>query len=666
MNPDGRGAPARFRELPLGAIRPGGWLREQLVLQAAGLTGHLDEFWPDVGPDSAWLGGEGEDWERGPYWLDGLVPLAHLLMDRRLQAKADRWVDAIILSQGPDGQFGPRSNEDWWPRMVALKALIQHAEATGDPRVVPFMSRYARYQLAKLPERSLVGWAQARGAENLLIVQWLYERTGEGFLPDLAALIAAQTLDWGHRLAYAPNRHRAAVFDPFTHVVNVAMGLKSPAMQYLFDRSPEHLIRTERALANLDRDHGQVTGMFSGDEWLAGPGPSHGVELCAVAELMFTLEQLVRVFGVASFADRLESIAFNALPAAITADMRAHQYLQQPNQIACSRAPRDWTYSSDEANIFGLDPHFGCCTANLHQAWPKLTSSLWMGTLDGGLAAIAYAPCTVRAKGNDGDALELAVETAYPFEETVRIDVRAGPPVRLPLLLRIPGWCTEPDLSINGVPHRLGPATDSYVRVERQFRVGDHLELTLPMSMRVLPRPLGGIGLGLGPLVLALAIGEDWRPLSTDHGFGDWEVHPTGPWNYAVERDGAGVPSAIRTERHAVATPAFALEHAPVRVHLQGHRVRQWIVEQNSAGPLPPSPLDATGPSEDILLVPYGSARLRIAEFPWVATNSSDSPLLARMHRSSREIASLDGQTVVAAKRREADDDRGGPTNAVE
>ncbi|MBC7317423.1 MAG: hypothetical protein H5T70_13450, partial [Chloroflexi bacterium] len=77
--------PLAFEPLPLGSIYPAGWLAHQLRLQAEGLSGHLDEFWPDVA-QSAWIGGTAEGWERGPYWLDGLVPLAFLLKDARLQA----------------------------------------------------------------------------------------------------------------------------------------------------------------------------------------------------------------------------------------------------------------------------------------------------------------------------------------------------------------------------------------------------------------------------------------------------------------------------------------------------------------------------------------------------------------------------------------------------
>ena len=123
--------------LPVGSIRPRGWLKRQLEIQATGLTGHLHEIWPDVGPTSGWLGGDGESWERGPYFLDGLVPLAWLLDDARLKETAKKFIDWTLDHQQPDGWIGPRKNTDWWPNFVILKVLTQYHEVTGDPRVIP-------------------------------------------------------------------------------------------------------------------------------------------------------------------------------------------------------------------------------------------------------------------------------------------------------------------------------------------------------------------------------------------------------------------------------------------------------------------------------------------------------------------------------------------------
>jgi uncharacterized protein len=616
-------APAALQALPLGAVEPSGWLLAQLRLQAEGLTGHLEEIWPDVGPNSGWLGGDGEDWERGPYYCDGLIPLAYLLKDERLIAKARRWVEWTLASQRSDGQFGPTTKDDWWPRMIMLKALTQYHEATGDARVLPFMARYFRYQQEALPARPLRDWGRVRGADNVLSVYWLYERIGEPSLLALADLLLAQTFDWGTYLAELPVRARMDSFSHLTHVVNVAMGLKTPAVRYRRDGQARHLEAARAGLANLLRYHGQVEGIFSGDEWLAGIDPAQGVELCAVVELMFSLEHLLETYGDPAFADRLELLAYNALAATITADMRAHQYDQQPNQVLCTVAPRNWTSNTDDSNIFGLEPHFGCCTANLHQGWPKFARSLWMAAPDGGLAAIAYAPCTVTILLPDGSELRIEERTDYPFDGTIGLTLHPGAPaVTVPLRLRIPAWCQDAQVRVNGEALDLYDAESGFVVLQRAWRDGDTVELTLPMPVRSIARPAGAIGVAMGPLVFALQVGEEWTRLPGSQGFGDWEVRPISPWNYALAANPDHVPEQYRVERAAVGRMPFDGQQAPIRIHTQGYRVPDWRLVQNAAGPLPSNVAAVARVAEPITLIPYGCARLRIAEFPTVGETS--------------------------------------------
>ena len=197
-----------FYMLPVGAIRPSGWLLDQMKIQANGLSGHLDETWPDVGNNSGWLGGTGESWERGPYYLDGLVPLAYLLDDDRLKAKAQRFIEWTLTHQSSDGMIGPPSNNDWWPRMVMVKALAQYEEATGDPRVIPALSRYFAYQLRSLPTRPLTSWGKFRWQDNALVVLWLYNRTGDPDLIKLARLLHQQGYDWQAQFANFPYKER--------------------------------------------------------------------------------------------------------------------------------------------------------------------------------------------------------------------------------------------------------------------------------------------------------------------------------------------------------------------------------------------------------------------------------------------------------------------------
>ena len=99
--------PAAFTLLPLGSVALRAGCAANSQIQANGLSGHLDETWPDVGPNSGWLGGTGESWERGPYFLDGLIPLAWLLDDARLKAKAQKYIDWTLTHQAANGMFGP-------------------------------------------------------------------------------------------------------------------------------------------------------------------------------------------------------------------------------------------------------------------------------------------------------------------------------------------------------------------------------------------------------------------------------------------------------------------------------------------------------------------------------------------------------------------------------
>jgi Beta-L-arabinofuranosidase, GH127 len=616
-------APSVFQELPLGAVKPKGWLLEQLRLQANGQTGHLEELWLDVGPNSAWLGGTGEDWERGPYYLDGLVPLTYLLEDKRLLEKQQRWIEAILNSQRDNGDFGPTTNEDWWPRMVALKALTQYADATGDERVIPFMTRYFRYQLAALPARPLYEWGQVRGGDNVLSVYWLFERTGEAWLLELAHLLISQSADWGEYLTKHLISGPAKSFDHMTHCVNVAMGLKLSALRYLLDHDKRHLKTTQEALENLDKHHGLVHGIFSGDEWLAGTEPHHGVETCEVVEYMFSLEHMLRIFGEGTFGDRLERVAYNALPACCNADMTAHQYHHQANQVLCSVDIRDWTMSSDNANTFGLEPHFGCCTANMHQGWPKLVRSMWMKTADGGLAALVHGPCEVQTEAG-GQTVRLEVETTYPFEETITIKIHTEKDAEFPLELRIPGWCKEPVLQINGEKIAVETNGPGFVRLERTWQRGDTLTLNFPMTLQTIPRAKGAMGLALGPLVLAVSVPEIWERIEGSPGFGDWEVRPRQSWNYGLQLDSAQPAANCKVERRAVASPPWEHENAPVHVWAKGARIKSWGLELASAGPVPESPVQTPLPIDPVLLVPFGCARLRVAEFPRVEGSVSE------------------------------------------
>ncbi len=611
--------PGVFTPLPLGAVKPLGWLRQQLRQQAAGLSGHLDEFWPPLAKDSGWLGGAGESWERGPYYADGLVPLAYLLDDAALISKANKCVGWTLENQHASGWIGPAKNRDWWPNMVMLKALTQYQEASGDARVIPLMERYFRHQLEEMPRRPLERWAIYRWQDEVLSVLWLYNRTGDRKLLDLARLLEQQGFDW------------QAHFDPFrycrklaksetslaTHVVNNAMALKAPAVQWLVSGEAAAREALDRQFREMDRCHLLPNGAHSGDEHYAGLDPTQGTELCAIVEAVFSLVHVIAATGGAAFADRLEKLAYNPLPGTFTGDMWAHQYDQQANQVLSSIHPRAWTTNGPESNLFGLEPNFGCCTANMHQGWPKFAANLWMAAPGGGLAAVAYGPSQVSAAVRGGATAILRAETAYPFRDRIRFSVRSPAKATFPLHFRIPAWAEGATLTINGKKSP-GVKAGTFHCVERAWAPGDRMELTLPMGPRVTRWHHGSIAIERGPLVYSLKIGEDWRKIRDKAPAADWEVYPTTPWNYALRINEARPDRSVEVIEKPLGAMPFSARGAPVELRVKGRRLPEWKLENGSAGPLPESPVESAQPLETLTLIPYGSAKLRITAFPWL------------------------------------------------
>lgn len=625
--------PNALSPLPLGSIRPEGWLLEQLRAQAAHFTAGLDERWDDVGANSAWLGGDG-DAELGAYYLEGLTALAWTLDDADLKAKATPYYEWIIASQREDGWFGPAGNEDYWPLMIALRALRLFFTATGDRRVLKLMDGFFKYQVKNLSEHPLANWAVARGGENMDAALWLYNITGQKHLIELCKKLRVQTLDWPsvfHTFANTVpmskslkwNRLQEALEEekneplegekrPYfrtqyhlSHGVNIAMALKTPGVINLFKSGFKEQGGFKFGWSKLTKHHGVASGMFICDEHLNGASPTQGSDLCAVVELMLSLETLL---GLGDFnqdvADILEKLAYNALPAAFTADMSACQRVQQVNQAAVCDAPHKWYNSPDSAALFMPPEDSGVCGANAHQAWPRFASSLWYATSDGGLQAVSYAPCTVRA-ALGGVPARLRVSGGYPFGQSVEIEVSVKQPCEFPLYLRVPSWARQPMIFLPDgeiMQVRSGEVTC----VRRRWRSGDVVRLELPTVPRVTKWYHQSGAVELGPMLMAFSPDSEWQR-SED---GSLSAAATEAWNWALVRD-----EPMKAIWDAADPSAFGLRSAPVKVLAKAALV-DWRMENGSCASVPMVPLIRESDARVIELVPYGGTGLRIGQFP--------------------------------------------------
>ena len=615
-----------YRELhrmKLTKVRPEGWLKRQLEIQMQGLSGQLYDLWDTVGSYSGWLGGSGDGWERAPYYLDGLLPLAWYLDDQEHIALCLRFIEWTLGSQTPEGNFGPLvTRDDYWSRYVMLKVLAQYAELSDDDRVVPFMLRYFEYIASAVDTRPLTEWSNARVPDLLWCMKWAYEECGDERILAWAEKLDALAYDWVDFMSCLPftrsaesymhweelNRLNRPILDQLvayhpTHIVNVVMGVKHPAIRYAFTGDESLRETMYRGLADLKLRHGVASGCLNGDEHLAGNDPNRGAELCSVVEGMFSLAVMTEIFGNPALADVLERLAFNALPATISEDWMSHQYLQQANQVKCSDEKRPWFNNGPDSNLFGLEPNFGCCTANMHQGWPKLVNALWYRDGDMPVSMIP-APSEVQYD-LPGGGVRILLDTEYPFRDTLTYRVTEAPQTGLTLKVRVPDWCCRPE--IGGTPCAI---KNGFLRLEG-LCAGDTVTVRLPMEVKRSRWFHDSMAVERGPLVYALDIQERWSPYRSVAGVTDYQVFPDSPWNYALTEDG---PAHV--EERPVSAMPFSHRDAPVRLTVDARLLPSWQIDGGNAGTLPVSPVTPDTPLTRITLIPYGCTKLRISEFP--------------------------------------------------
>lgn len=589
-------------------IKPHGWLKRQLEIQADGLSGNLDKVWRDV-KDSSWIGGKAEGWERVPYWLDGFIPLAYLLGDEDKISRAKRYVDAILARQNADGWICPcakenRASYDTWAVMLICKTLILYYQCSGDARAYSAVYKTLKnyYELLSSGQIKLFDWGKYRWFEAFISLNAVYESCGETWLVDLAKLLKAQGADYPSLIDKW--KHPVYEWDWDTHIVNLTMMLKAEALSCEL-LGAEYTDEAEHLYSHLKMYNGTPVGLFTGDECLSGLSPIQGTELCSVVEQMYSYECLFALTGENKWAERLEELAFNALPATLSDDMWAHQYLQMSNQIACQKMPGKPLFGTNngEAHLFGLEPHFGCCTANFSQGWPKFTLSAYMYN-ENTVINVLPVPSAL-----DCPLLEVSLQTDYPFKNEFTYTLQAKADATF--IVRIPVFAKE--VTLNGEPCSGGDLT---VRLSAGDKRVLHLQYAVEPYYQ--ERPYGLTTVKCGSLTFSVPIDYEKKMheyekdgVERKYPYCDYEYIPTSAWNFAYCIDN------LQLERRAIDDIPFN-SHAPAVVIKTKVVPIEWGFEPGYTTVCAklPKAREAISAAREIELYPYGCAKLRMTEIP--------------------------------------------------
>lgn len=641
---------SRLTRLPLGAIKPSGWLGEQLRRNADGMGGHLDELEPKMigTPYTTRETFEGWGTERaagwgaeisGNYWR-GLIELAFTLGDRELMEKAEKWVKAVLRNRRDDGYLGTyREGNDFfddynaWGNSCGMNALLDYYDATGDKEVLDAVhgcmlwfcdnwkgDRKTRYVGITITECMMRCYAET-GDERLIdfcrdYYEFLARPENDLFDKSIGSMLSPE-------LHYNSN-HGSALGDH----------LDNPAMLYSCTGDEKLLAASEntwkKAKSKVVGPHGGIT---CESEYLAPLGPIVESEYCSFTFAAKSLENLGMITGNGVYFDDLEKLVFNAAEGARKKDERAIAYLSSPNQI---RAAIDSSYAANTHQVYAPCVPVACCPVTSVRILPEFTRNI--AFLDGERLYLAsFAPCSINTGGP-----RLDIDTDYPFDETVII--RASGEGAVKLVFRIPEWCDSPSLLQNGEEIILRRDGSGNSPTEITISAGETLKLILPMKVSVTRlndsdrSSLFPVTISRGPLVYSLGLPERWQgwaglpatPLPD--GWQWFNVEPEIPasgldvyddmgmrsrlisWNPALDEEIS--PDDIRVVRQK--TEGYPWEHPPVKLELNGYKAPYSY---------PPYPTRTLEPYTEngyayisapmpLTLVPYGCTALRITCFP--------------------------------------------------
>ncbi|HKW28639.1 MAG TPA: beta-L-arabinofuranosidase domain-containing protein [Verrucomicrobiae bacterium] len=623
----------QFSELPVGSVQPRGWIQKWLERQAQGLTGHPENMsypydtcmYAGIIPPPSFRNKWWKEWwpyEQSGYFVDATTRLSWLINDSEIRQRRDANLD-YILSHASGTNFG---GSHWcWPNAVVGRALMAEFSATGDPRVAAVMQNWLVTSAREIARGG-------RNGANFEEAFYLYGLTGDPRLLELCRKIYEGYLHDTNSFCTIGNIKSREPFHE--HGVTAAEELKCLPLMFSYTGNREALRLAERAYRKVLNNCLMADGGIVSDEHLEPTAFDSVHESCDITDWSWSLGYLFMATGGARFADLIERTTFNALPGAVTKDFKQLQYFSAVNQTEIAttncRTPR-WPTRMTYRAAHDVE----CCAGNINRVMPNYVIRMWMRANDGGLAAVYYGPSEVTSSIG-GQTVTITEETDYPFRDHILFRFRTTRPITFNFQCRIPQWCSEATLRLNGttVSGRRKPGT--FTSLRREFHDGDVVDLILPMPVQI-ERWFDNrsVCVTRGPLVFSLKIAEEriehtndpptLKPVLAGHdiqGFPEVEFLPRSDWRYGFNRTLKNDAGEIKVVETMMPDNPFLEDQTPVRLELPLCRLPNWSPEMKGATIGEPEGLPTAAElrgadrPQILTLVPYGSTHLRLTTLP--------------------------------------------------
>ncbi len=634
--------------LPCGKITAHGWLKDQLLRSAEGMGGHLDELEPGMILDpylkkqtiAAW-GAAAAGWGAeiaGNYWY-GLIALAFTLPDKNLQKKAEKWVNAVIANQEPDGYLGAYGlnddrTEDYnaWGSACGMRALIIYAEATGREDVFDAVYKGLLWFCENWQEH----FTAYAGHYIIRPMSYFYQRTKDKRLLDFCHNYEKylDNIDNDTFLIGTESLLNEEFYYNQNHAAGYSNVLARAAALYRVDGDEKRLNASVNALNKLHKHCLLPNGGISGNaEWLSPKSATAETETCTTTFAGATYAILGAATGDSIYGDYLEQTVFNVVQGARKKDEKAITYFSAPNQLVASDHS---SHVHDPHGMYAPLHCTSCCSVNSVVTLPDFIKNSCFVDKNDNLFVFTYAPYEVCHKG-----LKILFDTEYPFRKTVKIRFSADTAQNadFAIYLKIPYWCKDFKASLNGTNCEI-INENGYCKIGSNFKDGDILEVNIGMEPRVSvlddtdacdKHPLS---VHYGPLTFSLHFEEDWinkgdgyanKPLP--EGWYWYEIKPAGvgpdpanpyahlanhPWNVAVDPE--KFENSLKVQE--LDTSGYVWENPKLKISASA-----WKAPFNHAfyKPRTNELYGKTAPVTEeceIELIPYGCTNLRITCFP--------------------------------------------------